>query len=107
MIPGVDARNGILSALGHPRCTVRSDDNTVGCRAFAEIDQFERAIPRIEPPQRAVALAGEPDRAIRGGSAGMARAPAAAELRNWRRFIALPRLYEKEGLDAQINLTPA
>src|SRR5216684_7580731 len=67
MIPGVDARNGILSALGHPWRTVRSDDDTVGCRAFAEIDQFERAIPRIEPPQCAVALAGEPDRAIRRG----------------------------------------
>src|SRR5216684_720479 len=53
MIPGVDARNGILSALGHPWRTVRSDDDTVGCRAFAEIDQFERAIPRIEPPQSA------------------------------------------------------
>jgi hypothetical protein len=35
----------------------------------------------------------------------VARTPAAAEVRNWRRFIALPRLDEKKGLDAQINLT--
>jgi hypothetical protein len=32
---------------------------------------------------------------------------AAVEVRNWRRFIALPRLFDKEGLDAQINLGPA
>jgi len=34
---------------------------------LAEIDEFERAVPRIEPPQFAVALAGEPDRAIGAG----------------------------------------
>src|SRR6267142_4972561 len=37
-------------------------------------------------------------------SAGVAKIAAEERLRNWRRFIALPRLYEEEGLDAKINL---
>src|SRR5947207_4744487 len=39
----------------------------MGRRAFAEADQFGRAIPRIEPSQCSVALSGEPDRAVGSG----------------------------------------
>ncbi len=67
MIPGVDTSNGILPAFGHPGRAVGSDNDIMGCSPLAEIDEFERAVPRIEPPQFAVALAGEPDRAIGGG----------------------------------------
>jgi hypothetical protein len=124
MIPGVDARDRILPAFGYPRRAVGSDNDTMGRRALAEIDEFGRAVSRIEPPQCAVALAGEPDRAIGGGrdvmrasgggdriifdperaflragatqQSGVTSIPAAVEARNWRRFIALPRLSEKK-----------
>jgi hypothetical protein len=35
--------------------------------------------------------------------AGMVTIPAAVEMRKSRRFMALPRLTEREGLDAKIN----
>ena len=47
----------------------------MGRRALAEVDQFVGPVARIETPQRAVALAAEPDRAI-GGGGGVARAHA-------------------------------
>jgi len=68
VVAGIDAGDGVLPAFGDPGCAVGPDDNAVGRGALAEIDQFERAVPRLEPAQRAVALAAEPDRAVGAGA---------------------------------------
>ena len=78
MIAGVDARDRVLAALGHPGRAIRADDDAMGRGALAEIDQLVGAVARIETPQRAVALAAEPDRAV-GGGRGVARAHAGGD----------------------------
>ena len=78
VIAGVDARDRVLSALGHPGRAVRADDHAMGRGALAEIDQLVGAVARIEAPQRAVALAAEPDRAV-GRGRGVARAHAGGD----------------------------
>jgi hypothetical protein len=78
VIAGIDPCNGILAALGHPWRAVRPDNHSVGGGALAEIDQLECAIQWIEPAQRSVALAAEPDRAI-GGGRDIARAHAGGD----------------------------
>jgi len=72
VIAGIDAHDCVLPAFGHPGRAVGADDDAVGRRTLAEIDQFERTIPRIQSSQRAVKLTTEPDRAIGRGCDGRA-----------------------------------
>ena len=132
VIAGVDARNRVLSALGHPGRAVRADDDAMGRGALAEIDQLVGAVARIEASQRAVALAAEPDRAV-GRGRRVARAHAGGDRKIFdaeRAFLrggtaqkggrgeesgggrpeklaaihCVTPACEREGLDADINL---
>ena len=116
---------------------MKTDDDAVGSRALAEIDQLERSVAGIEPTQRAVALARKPHRAI-GGRRDVARAHAGCDriifdperallghgkaarsgpgvarnsgsggFRNWRQYIALPRAMNDKVRTRKINLEAA
>ena len=81
VIAGVDAGDRVLPAFGDPGRAIGPDDDAMGRGALAEIDQLVRAVARIEPAQRAVALAAEPDRAV-GRGRGVARAHAGGDREN-------------------------
>lgn len=115
----VDTRDRVLAALSDPRRAVGTDRHAVGRCALSEADGLVRAILRIEPAEHALALCGEPDAAIgrrrescrpmpglmgkyfvRNGASwaklGRTVRRATLEARNWRRFMALPRLFQIE-----------
>jgi hypothetical protein len=75
----IDARDGVLAAVGHPGGAVATDDDAVRRRAAAERNLVELAACGIEASEKALGLAGEPDRAV-GRRRDIMRIGAAREL---------------------------
>src|SRR6516165_598772 len=63
---GVDAGDGVLPAFGQPGIAIGPDNHPMRGRTGPERDLFELASLGIEAAGKSLALAAEPDRAVRG-----------------------------------------
>ena len=59
-IGGVDARNGVLTAVGDPGRAIWADDHAMGRGPLAEIDDLDGSAVWFETSDRTAALACEP-----------------------------------------------